>query len=242
MTQKVGPIEEKTGLTRTLFVRLQQAGMPTMKLRTQYRSAKETSKRYMGARCCLVCSSLRFAALLCRCHPDVADIPSRLFYNGSLTSGVSAESRAPMLVAMPGSAYSAPLPPLMFIDVPQGVEFSQQFSGSISNAFEADAIVQLIQTLLILGMLPSQIGVILPYHAQATLVKSKLESVSVIPKSRQPQPTYKLPVSGKGHGAQAAMALAVPLADGERVSAAGIQVATVDSFQVRCASYEFAIS
>lgn len=163
----------------------------------------------------------------------MADIPSRLFYDGALMSGVTAEARAPMLVAMPGSAYTAPLPPLMFIDVPQGVESSPQNSGSFSNAFEADAIVQLIQTLLILGMRPSQIGVILPFHSQVALVKARLESVSVIPKFRQPQPTYKLPVLGKGKGARAALELAVPLADGERVSAAGIQVATVDSFQVR---------
>jgi superfamily I DNA and/or RNA helicase len=52
-------IAEETGLTRTLFVRLQQGGIPTILLRTQYRM-----------------------------HPMLSKVPSQLFYEVSSMIGI----------------------------------------------------------------------------------------------------------------------------------------------------------
>ena len=59
-------------LSRSLFERLADAGVDIVRLTTQY-----------------------------RCHPSVADVASSLFYNGTLTSGISPEDRSAILPHTP---------------------------------------------------------------------------------------------------------------------------------------------
>lgn len=48
--QRVGNHEELTGLSRTLFVRLRDAGADTMMLRTQYRSVETNKAEHADSR------------------------------------------------------------------------------------------------------------------------------------------------------------------------------------------------
>jgi len=85
--QDVDGREELTGLTRTFFERMRDAGADCMTLRTQY-----------------------------RCHEMLSQIPNKLFYDNRLLNGTSADARFPFLIPLPG-AVSRPLPPYVFVNV-----------------------------------------------------------------------------------------------------------------------------
>ena len=87
-------------LRRSLFSRLAASGIEPILLRTQY-----------------------------RCHPQIAAISNALFYNGRLLDGTSAESRPPLVPAMP---------PVFACDVSSG---SETLAGhSFENRLEAECI------------------------------------------------------------------------------------------------------
>lgn len=78
-----------------------------------------------------------------RMHPSLIDFPSRMFYNGLLQSGVTAEQRPrPKEIEFININI-----PLMFVDVDDGNETLQ--GSNIYNKYEVDMIYQTIQRLLL---------------------------------------------------------------------------------------------
>ncbi|KAJ1345233.1 hypothetical protein BSLG_000747 [Batrachochytrium salamandrivorans] len=128
-------ITNSHGMEWTLFERLSECGIQPIMLRTQY-----------------------------RCHPNIADISSTLFYNSELLHGVN-ECDRPALVDG--------LPPAGFLNVPSGIEQSS-FGGSIYNTIEAHHICDLVSQLVQLGIQPSDMGVITLYKAQGNLITKLL--------------------------------------------------------------------
>jgi len=114
----------------TLFDRLAQQGCTQVHLTTQY-----------------------------RCHPALADLASRLFYSSTLTSGVTAAERPPLV-----SGWS----PLCLVDTGRGGEETSGggtepgvSGGSIHNAVEAVAVVTVVAAALSAGVEPSQVSGVL---------------------------------------------------------------------------------
>ena len=125
-------------LESSLFVRLAAAYAPAV-LRTQY-----------------------------RCHPDIADLASRLFYDGKLRSGVGAAQRAPLFDGLPA---------LVLLDVDGAEERSGE---SFCNRAEASAAASIARHLLRRGVPAERIGVIATYRSQASLIAAQLGDDRVI--------------------------------------------------------------
>lgn len=185
-----------------------------------------------------------------------------------LTNGVTAADRYPLLVPREGTPI-APLSPLTFLNLANGEESRPSFGaaaafqnqdqakmGSFFNMREVEAVKAIVRSLLIHGILPSQIGVIVPYRQQEFKMKEAVHSIVVQPTVMQPVQT--IPVKGKRKTTPqkpaqpsakanfASSALGRPLAsdaaasssadlftfDATRdVSGGGVQVSTVDAFQ-----------
>ncbi|GMH36180.1 hypothetical protein BSKO_04048 [Bryopsis sp. KO-2023] len=121
----------KHGLFRPLFVRLASIGCTPILLRSQY-----------------------------RCHPELADLPNRAFYNGHLLSGISHEDRPPLVENWK---------PMMAVDV-RGC--ANGINGSISNRLEAEAVARIVKFLLDSISEPCSVGVICFFKRQASLIET----------------------------------------------------------------------
>ena len=131
-----------------------------------------------------VCVRLVRLRMQYRVHPAIADLLSGLFYRGRLTSGVAAAARAPLLLAPaapgPRAVSTIPaLPPVVFCDVPDGREERvSAASGSLSNPAEAAAVVSTVARLLLLRVPARCVGVIVPFRAQASAIRTALETLA----------------------------------------------------------------
>ena len=95
--------------------------------------------------------------------------PSREFYGGRLTPDPQTAIRRLKLTEMDGvwDHVLDPEEPAVFIDL------GQQGNTTRSRK-EAEIITELIQSLLYAGILPNQIGVVVPYRAQGRVIRSRL--------------------------------------------------------------------
>jgi hypothetical protein len=165
----------KTLDTQTLFERLSDLGCPRILLKTQY-----------------------------RCHPSIASLCSRLFYDGQLVSGVTREPLLPGVPAVAFFDYSNFAPEVLFVrppvaTAPQARRFGPLLrldekdpnmqertelgfgGGSLSNQYEADVVVRLVKSLVEKGVKADEIGVICLYRAQVAKIRAQLASESVVP-------------------------------------------------------------
>ncbi|KAI5072376.1 hypothetical protein GOP47_0012482 [Adiantum capillus-veneris] len=133
------------GLDVSLYQRLQEYGLNPCFLDTQYRM-----------------------------HPDIAALPSKLFYSGKLKSYPSPSDR-PAPKGLPWPNVSKPI---LFMDCVEGREESTSESTSWFNHVEATQVVKVLQQLKsgddIRGW--EDIGVIAPYSAQVRLLMDMLFS------------------------------------------------------------------
>ena len=154
-------------------------------------------------------------------------------FQGVLLNGTSAEARFPFLVpqATSGPGPSPPsLPPLLFVDVSAGQELSQQGSRSLRNLEEVRAVHQLVVSLLRQGVKPSQIGITSLYRSQVSALREAVSGISVKPIVQQPQDAAPRTPTKRKKGATFSQP---PSQDPNAVaSGLGIQVSTVDAFQV----------
>lgn len=107
-----------------------------------------------------------------RMNQEVQDIPSRLFYDGSLVP--SPEARSRRLSLRPGVSHDGtvnkvidPEPPVVFVDV-------QGTTGSTARPEEAEAACKIVESLVASGVPSHEIGIITPYRAQQTLIRKRL--------------------------------------------------------------------
>jgi len=152
---------------------------------------------------------------------------------GVLLNGTTADARFPFLVPQPasGPGPSPPaLPPLLFVDVSNGQELSQQGSRSLRNLEEVRAVQQLVVSLLRQGVKPSQIGITSLYRSQVSALREAVSGISVKPIVQQPQDAAPRTPTKRKKGATFSQP---PSQDSTAVaSGLGIQVSTVDAFQV----------
>jgi superfamily I DNA and/or RNA helicase len=73
-----------------------------------------------------------------RLHPHLSDLPNRLFYQQRLSNGVAASDRAALIPH---------LPPLSFVEIPNGREMLSGPGGSFVNSEECHAVTQLSSAL-----------------------------------------------------------------------------------------------
>lgn len=133
----------KASLDVSLFQHLQECGLKPHFLDTQYRM-----------------------------HPEIASLPSRLFYSGKLKSNpLPAERPAPKGLLWPNI-----MKPLVFMDCLDGKEESTPESTSLVNHVEATQVVNVLQQLKSGGDLAGWegVGVIAPYSAQIRLLHDLL--------------------------------------------------------------------
>jgi superfamily I DNA and/or RNA helicase len=97
-----------------------------------------------------------------RCHPAIAQICSRLFYENKVQNGLSFEARSPLFG----------MPTLCVFDVTCGEEKFER--GSTCNIAEAITVVALVRYLLDIGVTPDEIGVIAFYRSQVDLIVQPL--------------------------------------------------------------------
>ncbi|CAD7702262.1 unnamed protein product [Ostreobium quekettii] len=103
-----------------------------------------------------------------RCHPALADIPNRLFYDGRLLNGCSAEERPPLVEGWP---------PISFCDV-RGTARRAQGGGSSANGQEAECVLQILRRLGEAGVEAAACGVICFFRAQVALIQDLLAKSS----------------------------------------------------------------
>ncbi len=137
--------EENSGLEQSLFERLFRSSSDSRisRLKTQYRMNRE-----------------------------IQEIPSRIFYNGSLVPSTDVAGRRlniePKGIADKDiSKILDPDLPVVFVDIP-GAD-----SGKAS-AEEAEMACKIVGALLTLGVPSQEIGIITPYRAQQALIRSLL--------------------------------------------------------------------
>jgi superfamily I DNA and/or RNA helicase len=97
-----------------------------------------------------------------RCHPSIAGICSRLFYENRVKNGIGADDRQPLFG----------LPTMCVFDVACGQEKFER--GSTCNFTEGITVVCLVRYLLDLGITPSEIGVIGFYRSQVESIAEPL--------------------------------------------------------------------
>ena len=100
-----------------------------------------------------------YLAFLCaspaRCHPDLAEVPNRLFYGSRLLMGCTPAERGP---AIPG------LPTLGFCHVRGAEQYDS--ARSAFNRSEAAVVAALLQDAIAAGLDPASCGVICFFRAQ----------------------------------------------------------------------------
>jgi regulator of nonsense transcripts 1 len=104
-----------------------------------------------------------------RMHPAISAFPSRYFYGGTICDGVTALDRAPPAGAFP---FPNPVMPICFINV-MGTDVQE--GTSHQNSDEAAIVARVLEYLHRKGVAVADMGVIAPYAAQETLIKSQLE-------------------------------------------------------------------
>lgn len=133
------------GLGVSPFERLVRAGQPKCMLTIQYRM-----------------------------HPSLAHFPSKQFYHGRLTDGVSERERP----VPPGIPWPNPGMPLTLIDVPNGKQKGTESSKSLFNMEEAEAAVRAVYMLITSAagadarpLDTSDVGIVTPYSRQVEEIK-----------------------------------------------------------------------
>uniref|UniRef100_A0A7S3EC81 AAA+ ATPase domain-containing protein n=1 Tax=Rhodosorus marinus TaxID=101924 RepID=A0A7S3EC81_9RHOD len=108
-----------------------------------------------------------------RMHPFLIKLPSEMFYDGKLLSGVTAEQRP----APKGIQWHSRAGALMFVET----ESLEQAEGtSFANSREAAVVAKLVKELLNAGELSAeQIGVITPYSGQVRAICESLEGYGI---------------------------------------------------------------
>ncbi len=140
-----------TAYLRSLFERLQEAGVPVHFLRTQYRM-----------------------------HPEISQYPSKKFYNAALKNSLRTRKLQSIFneeekVVINGSTFN--LGHYCFVDVGWGIEQEETVGHSRSNYEEAQVVCSVIEGVmkaLKVGCKPNM-GVITPYIAQRGLIQHQLE-------------------------------------------------------------------
>jgi len=112
-----------------------------------------------------------------RMNREVQDLPSRLFYEGSLFPSPDAAGRR--LCMEPGVSSDPqinriidPALPVVFVDVPG------TYNGKASPQ-EAELACAIVESLLASGVAPAEIGIISPYRAQQALIRGKLSEKGI---------------------------------------------------------------
>jgi len=124
-------------VARPLFVRLTDLGHSPHLLRTQY-----------------------------RCHPDIACVSNKFFYQNQLLDGITPEQRPPLAKILPA---------VSVVDIMLGQEsYSHR---SIYNDMEARAVASIIQKFLGHGISPNAIGVIAFYKAHVDALTSAVSNI-----------------------------------------------------------------
>lgn len=100
-----------------------------------------------------------------RCHPKIAKICNKLFYNNTLKNGCTAEDRPALIPNLPAVSC-----------IYHTGNQSKDKSGSISNSKEAALVTKTVRLLLQNGIPGENLGVICLYKAQAALIKGTLET------------------------------------------------------------------
>ncbi|MDN5916649.1 MAG: AAA domain-containing protein [Pseudonocardia sp.] len=101
-----------------------------------------------------------------RCHPDIAEVANRLFYQGRLA--VLTDLRSPQRVRVEG-------PAIVWRDVAGAAEHGRA-GKSWHNPAEAEEVVRIVEALLA-GLPPeATIGVVTPYRPQADALEQRLSS------------------------------------------------------------------
>ncbi|KAI8988413.1 AAA domain-containing protein [Mycotypha africana] len=120
-----------------------------------------------------------------RCHPRIAGISNKLFYEQRLLNGVTEQDRKPLI---------AGLPTLLFIDMGVGKEQKAVKNNSYSNDAEMSVVLKLLGRLTSCQVAVEDIGVISLYKEQVDRLNEHLNT--------------------------------------EQATNKGIQISTVDAFQV----------
>jgi superfamily I DNA and/or RNA helicase len=143
---------EPTLLSTPLFVRLSDAGVEAMPMRTQY-----------------------------RLHPRLSALASSLFYEGRVLDGVCARERAPLLPGLPTLSYLDTTTPncgqsraVSSGGTGGGGSGGGGSGAGVSNAAEAQATKLIVRALLAAGVAAEQIGIICLYRAQVVAVSRAL--------------------------------------------------------------------
>lgn len=157
-----------------------------------------------------------------RCHPLLAALASRLFYDAKVTSGIPSDQRPPIL---PDSG------PLLVLDTEAcpGAASTRASGGggSLVNEGEATAVARAVEELLVHGLEPGDVGVIATYRRQVAAIRSRLASLATAADAAAKS------LAGHAPPHPTAAALHQRMLQGSRLlqRAAAVQVATVDAFQ-----------
>jgi len=146
----------KAGLTQSLFERMVLIGVRPVRLSVQYRM-----------------------------HPCLAEFPSNMFYEGSLSNGVTEEDRMPSVSGGNGGQqfpWPEPRKPMFFYSI-QGVEEISASGTSYLNRTEASYVEKCCTHLLRQGVSPGAIGVITPYEGQRKYVTDYMKRSGVLSSS-----------------------------------------------------------
>jgi len=109
-----------------------------------------------------------------RMHEGIMKFPSARMYGGQLRAHPSVAARTLAEVLSPGAVVDAP--PVLFLDT-AGKGFDESKvpgTESLRNEGEADLVVARARELLAAGLSPSELAVITPYRAQASLIRERL--------------------------------------------------------------------
>jgi superfamily I DNA and/or RNA helicase len=109
-----------------------------------------------------------------RMNEQIMSFPSREMYGGALRAHASVAARTLAEVLAPGASVDAP--PLLFLDTAgKGFEDAQpEGSDSHHNEGEAELVVARARELLAAGLPPSELALVAPYSAQASLLRERL--------------------------------------------------------------------
>lgn len=107
-----------------------------------------------------------------RSHPQLNDLPNRLFYNGHLISGVPAEDRMRVMNSLKINH------PYLFIDI-RGESTTAVGGTSLKNEKEADLAISLVKKLIRTGLDSKDIAIICMYNEQRKWIQSLKTTVTV---------------------------------------------------------------
>jgi DNA replication ATP-dependent helicase Dna2 len=134
--RQLPPVVRSRGLAHSMFERLKSQTASVTLLETQYRM-----------------------------HPEIMDVSNRLFYDGKLKAGVTAQDRIP-----PDGPDGAPV---MFVPC-------ESARDGRSNPDEARVVLELVQSFIRdRGIRAESIGVVSPFRAQVVLLRQMLGGTGV---------------------------------------------------------------